>query len=181
MWKVHSIKVLIVLRSESVSSERSILSTLPLVFGPWWLYQRGVKAAPSVPACEKCAVHFSGSLFSLCLCKPAIYSMVARMELFLLSTFPICLWFRSPKQAYKVIAPWFLPFWIKFSQRGEFFKSPTTVPADLMNSTDWRNTFHFYHTSHQNLQYVTDLLDSGLCSKIWKCVFLQWLKVETPS
>lgn len=159
--------MLIVLRSESVSSERSILSTLPLVFGPWWLYQRGVKAAPSVPACEKCAVHFSGSLFSLFSLIPS----TPRMKIFLLSTFPTCLWFRSTKQAYKVIAPWFLPFWIKFSQRGEFFKSPTTVPADLMNSTDWRNTFHFYHTSHQNLQYVTDLLDSGLCSKIWKCVF----------
>jgi hypothetical protein len=40
-----------------------------------------------------------------------------------------------------------------------------------MSSTEWRNTFHLYHISHQNLQYATDRLDSVLCSKIRNGVF----------
>lgn len=64
-------------------------------FTQWWFYQKGESPAPSILPCEKCTVHFSGSLFTLYWSKPTIFSMVVRTEWFVGATSLISQWFIS--------------------------------------------------------------------------------------
>ena len=55
-----------------------------------------------------------------------------------------------------------------------------TKPFEI-ETPDFCRVFEIMFINYEILKKVTDSLDSVLCSNIWNCVFLHWIKAETQS